>query len=282
MNTAEQPQQANPAPLGGIEPHAALLAAPPDGQLLYKLMTIENLLRSIRDAYLYFNRVDSYGDFPGADRHDGQQLPADQPGNAGTKFMSAPEFSAADYYDRCRARTYACCFGLKNADYLWRNYANGSPRGKVGIVFDFAKLRGRLNQSFTLGQAMLTFDGIPCRQIFSLNYGIIEYVDWDRHQVNTEYLPNPIKYTYLKAMQFSDEKELRVSLSTLGVGQFALNDGRMIEFPLGMTMSFDFRAASADGTIQQFLLPPDSDAAYLHAELAKLGFAPAPGSDLLG
>jgi hypothetical protein len=41
---------------------------PPDGKLLYKMMTIENLLRSIIGAYLHFNRVDRYKDFPDADQ----------------------------------------------------------------------------------------------------------------------------------------------------------------------------------------------------------------------
>ena len=67
-----------PVPLGGVEPHAPLLTIPPDGQLLYKIMSVENLLRSIVGNYLHFNRVDSYSDFPGADPHDGRQLPEDQ------------------------------------------------------------------------------------------------------------------------------------------------------------------------------------------------------------
>lgn len=48
--------------LGGIEPHAGLLMQPPEDQLLYKVMTAENLLRSISGAYLHFSRVDSYSD----------------------------------------------------------------------------------------------------------------------------------------------------------------------------------------------------------------------------
>jgi len=60
-------------PMGGIEPHAGMLPVPPPGQLLYKVMSIENFLRSVKESYLYFNRVDSYKDFPGADPHDGRQ-----------------------------------------------------------------------------------------------------------------------------------------------------------------------------------------------------------------
>ena len=125
-----------PSPLGSVEPHAPVLNVPPDSQTLYKMMTVENLLHSIIGNYLYFNRVDSYIDFPGADPHDGQQLPKDQRGNTRARFEKAPNFSASDYYDQSRARTYTCCF--------------------------------------------------------SLNYGIVEYVEWDTHQANTEHLPNPI------------------------------------------------------------------------------------------
>lgn len=83
-----------PALLGIVEPHAPLLTAPPDTQPLYKVMSIENLLRSIEGNYLYFNRVDSYADFSGADLYDGRQLPKDQPGNASVGLIKAPEFSA--------------------------------------------------------------------------------------------------------------------------------------------------------------------------------------------
>ena len=88
---------------------------------------------------------------PVADPHDGRQLPADRAGNASATFLKAPDFSAADYYDRCRARTYACCFGLENADHLWLWYGQGSLRGKVCVVFDFAKLRQHLNSGPRLG-----------------------------------------------------------------------------------------------------------------------------------
>lgn len=45
--------------LGLVEPHAAMLTAPPEGQILYKIVTVENLLRSVGGKYLHFNRVDS-------------------------------------------------------------------------------------------------------------------------------------------------------------------------------------------------------------------------------
>jgi hypothetical protein len=73
--------------LGSVEPQAGLLKMPPDGQLLYKMMTIENLLRSIIGAHLHFNRMDSYRDFPDADPHDGQQLPKARAANSTARFF---------------------------------------------------------------------------------------------------------------------------------------------------------------------------------------------------
>jgi hypothetical protein len=71
------PPQPIPAPLGFVEPHGLLLRMPPEGQLLYKIMTVENLLRSIEGGYLHFNRVDSYTDLSNGDPHDGEQPPGD-------------------------------------------------------------------------------------------------------------------------------------------------------------------------------------------------------------
>jgi hypothetical protein len=268
------PRPQMPAPLGSVEPHVGMLRVPPDDQLLYKMITVENLLRSIAGGYLHFNRVDSYVDFSGADPYDGKQLPRDQQGNASSKFEKAPNFSAADYYDKSRSRTYACCFSLENSNFIWRNYANGGAKGKVCVVFEFGKLRAALNRIFEPGNASLEYNGMRCHQIFSINYGIVEYVDLDRHQANAERLPNPIKYTYLKDEAFSDEKELRISLSALGIGHFALNDGTIIEFPPSLQVPLNFRTAIADGTVQRILCAPNADSNFLKNELNELCIVP--------
>lgn len=258
------------APFGGIEPHAPLLSIPPEGQLLYKIMTVENLLRSIIGSYLHFNRVDSYSDSPIADPNDGRQLPKDEPGNASVRFKNAPDFSAANYYDQSRARTYACCFSVENSDFIWENYANGSEKGKVCVVFEFGRLRATLNRTLQPGSAALLYNGNHCHQIFSINYGLVDYVKWDAHQMNADYLANPTHYTYLKdEARFSGEKELRISLSTVGIGQFALNDGTTIEFPSSLQLALDFRDAIANNVIREILLAPDSDSGFLKSELSK-------------
>jgi hypothetical protein len=268
------------APLGGIEPHAPLMRIPSGDQLLYKVMTIENLLRSITNNYLYFNRVDSYSDFPNADENDGLQLPKDQPLNAAAKFQKAPDFSAADYYDQCRSRTYACCFSTENSPFIWENYANGSEKGKACVVFEFGKLRTMLNSALNPECAVLLYEGNPCHQIFSVNYGLVNYVPWGAHRTNKEHLSNPILYTYLKdSDRFSEEREFRISLSALGIGHFALKDGSVIEFPTSLQLGFDFRSAIASAAIQEVLLAPDADASFLKHELSALQIEPAPASE---
>lgn len=275
MNGPEHSQRP-PAPLGSIEPHAPLLCIPPEDQLLYKVMTVENLLRSVTGNYLHFNRVDSYSDFPNADKNDGRQLPNDQPANAAAKFQKAPDFSAAHYYDQSRSRTYACCFSTENSDYIWNNYANGSEKGKVCVVFEFGKLRAMLNRALTPEGAALLYEGNRCRQIFSVNYGSVNYVDRDTHRTNEQYLSNPILYTYIKdAARFREEQELRISLSAIGIGHFALKDGTLIQFPPSLQLGFDFREAIANAAIRAILLAPEADSNFLTGELSKLRIEPA-------
>lgn len=257
-----------PAPEGMIEPHAALLRQPSDGQLLFKVMRAEDLLSSIADSYLYFNRVDSYRDFEGADLQDGAQLPSDRPANNAVGFQKMPEFKAADYYDQCRARTYACCFALENDEHLWRNYGSGGAKGKVAVVFEFDWLRRHLNAQLAPGVGKLLMMGVQCRQIFSINYGIVEYIDWDRHRLNIEHLPNPVLYNYLKAERFRAEHELRVSLSAIGIGKLFLGSQAM-HLPPGLQLQFDFRTAMAEGGVRSIEVGPDCDPAWLEAELTK-------------
>ncbi|WP_065089738.1 hypothetical protein [Acidihalobacter prosperus] len=250
---------------------------PPDNQLLYKVMTVENLLRSVANNYLYFNRVDSYSDFPNADENDGRQLPKDQPLNAAATFEKAPDFSAADYYDQCRSRTYACCFSVENSRYIWENYANGSEKGKACVVFEFGKLRAMLNSALNPEGTVLLYEENPCRQIFSVNYGLVNYVPRGTHRTNEEYLSNPILYTYLKdSDRFREEHELRISLSAIGIGHFALKDGSLIEFPPSLQLGFDFRNAIATAVIREILLAPEADSSFLRDELSKFRIEPAP------
>ncbi len=264
------------APLGLIEPHGPLLRQPPAGQSLYKVMSVENCIGSIERGYLHFNRIDSYKDFPDADHHDGEQLPGDRAGNVAATFAKAPGFSVADYYDRSRSRTYAFCAALEDTDHVW-TYGNGTPRGNVGLVFDFDRLRAMLNRALLSGGAALEFDGVRCRQIFDLNYGIVDYVDWADHRANDTRLPNPIMYTYLKDRgRFAEERELRISLSALGIGKFVLDDLTEVAFPQHLHLDFNFRAAFAENAIREIVCGPRCDQDFLRSELRRLGADPVP------
>ena len=148
-------------------------------------------------------------------------------------------------------------------------------RGNVGLVFDFDSLRATLNRKLESGAAALEFNGIRCRQIFDLNYGIVDYVDWASHRANETRLPNPIMYTYLKDRgRFAEERELRISLSALGIGKFVLDDRTEIAFPQHLHLDFDFRTAFANGTLREVICGPRCDVDFLSAELRRLGAEP--------
>jgi len=263
------------APLGLVEPHAGLLTAPAAGQRLYKLMSVENLLRAVTDAYLHFNRVDYYTDFADADPFDGAELPNDAPANIAAVFEKAPSFSLSDYYARSRGRTYACCFSQENSRFIWSHYGLGSPKGQVGLEFDFEALRRRLNRTLAAGGAALMVGQAQCRQILSVNYGEVSYVPWAAHKTPPGRARNPVEYAYLKDERYRDEREVRVTLSAFGMGEFVLADGSKIGFPPALQMEFDFRQAIADGAVRQILTGPTTDTAYLQDELAKLGVGAA-------
>lgn len=218
-------------------------------------MTVEDFEASLAGHYLHFQRVDAYRDFAGADAVDGEQLLSDRSGNKGSAFAADPSFTAADYYDRSRERTYACCVSIENSEYIWREYGNrAGSAGKVCLVFHFGKLRAALNN--IIGGAMakpaLMCGPLQCCQIFSINYGLVDYVDRAAHSLNQQKLPNPIQYSYLKdEALFSEEKELRITLSALGIGQFAFNDGRLLDFPPSMQLQLDLRSAHANGAIER-------------------------------
>ena len=243
----------NGMPLGSVEPHQLLLKQPAAEQKIYKVMSFENFIKSSSGNYLHFQRVDTFKDFTNADTCDGQQLPLDQIGNQDIHFAKDPAYTAATYYDYSRSRTYACCFSLENSDYICREYGNEDESlGKVCLVFEFGKLRKFLNQTF--GQSSLICGDLQCHQIFSINYGIVEYVKREEHRQNQERLPNPIQYTYLKDEEkYGREKELRISLSAMGIGKFVLDSGAPFNFASTMQVRFDFRSALANDVIEQIL-----------------------------
>lgn len=256
---------------GNVEPHGPLLRQPADGQQLFKIMRAGDLVRSVAGSYLHFQRVDSYRDFPTADARDGEQPARDRAVNAGVAFEKAPRYSAAEYYDSCRARTYACSFSLSNSPLIWERYGSDDPVGKVCVVFDFGKLRSVFNRTIgnAPGRSALMVGNLQCKQIFHINYGLIDYVDTSAVHANAELLPNPIIYSYMKdKCAFAGENELRITLATLGLGNFVLADKTIINFPPSLQLSFNFRAAYADGTITRLMCQDDNVVGFLAQELA--------------
>jgi hypothetical protein len=94
-------------------------------------------------------------------------------------------------------------------------------------------------------------------------------------------IPNPIIYSYLKDNSLHEERELRISLSAPGIGQFMLNDGTAMDLPVSLQMPFDFRAALSDGTIKEILRGPQCDVEFLIDELKKMQIEPCPESTAL-
>jgi hypothetical protein len=51
-----------------------------------------------------------------------------------------------------------------------------------------------MNRTFAPGHAQVMYRGLRCHQIFDLNYGIVDYVDFATYPANTKQLPNPITH----------------------------------------------------------------------------------------
>lgn len=132
-----------------------------------------------------------------------------------------------------------------------------------------------------LGMYAISFCTIPAEGIYDKDgleplMSVIESC----HIYLIGYLSNPILYTYIKDNdRFREEQELRISLSAIGIGHFALKDGSLIEFPSSLQLGFDFRNAIASAAIREILLAPEADSSFLKHELSKLRIEPSPTSE---
>jgi len=70
--------------------------------------------------------------------------------------------------------------------------------------------------------------------------------------------------------KFLEEKEFRISLSAMGMGDFVSKDGSKLLFPPNLHVPFLFKNAIGDGTLRPMLRAPDTDIDFLYAELNKL------------
>ncbi len=227
-------------------PNRNVLQLPPENTSLYKVISLENLTKSIKDQYLFFTRVDQYNDFPDSDEHDGEQTLNDREAHKNRNLQNS-DFTMEKFYDQNRKRTYACCFSLENSPHIWENYGGDDPKQKICLIFCLSKLKEYLNSQ--LARTTIYIDTIEYHQIFNINYGVVSYVNWNNHTERRKYEPNPIQYTYIKDEKFSNEKEFRITLSTIALGNF-----QGFKFPSSIGLEFDFHKAINSGVIRQFIV----------------------------
>ncbi|APF03543.1 TPA: DUF2971 domain-containing protein [Legionella pneumophila] len=215
-----------------IEPHKHILKKPHGNKDIYKIIPGSYFLDMIKQKYLYFRRVDTYSDdlndsaLPNKDRILSQQ----------SKFQYAPNISMSDYYDKCRSKSYACCFTTQISNYIWRHYCDNDPNA-ICIVFKSGQLIKYLNS--TLSNSRLIINERVHHDFFWINYGLVKYIDYD-DQYLLELLPNPTEYLYIKNRKYSKEKEFRISLSCLQYGHYVLPNGEELQFPESIKLEFDF------------------------------------------
>lgn len=169
----------------------------PRERFLYKIISLDNFLSSIRENYLYFNRVDSYKDFKQADPYDSVPLSLDEEVNKKSFFENRPELNINDYYHSIRNKTYACCFSIENSKNILKEY------GDICVRFKSSYL---LNKIEELNKPDEKIDKI-------LTYNYVNYMNFDLDKLNKIYTENIFRYLFVKRNDFFKEKEFRVALS---------------------------------------------------------------------
>ena len=230
-----------------IEPHAYLLKKPGENTPLYKIVSFKNFADMVENEYLYFRRVDTYHD----DKRDSDQPDKDKEVSEKSKFENALDYTAKNYYDSCRSKTYACCFSTENTSHLWEHYGESDPNA-ICLVLDAHKLINYLNSNFD--ETRLIYNNKRLINFFFINHGIVTYGNFDNVFLK-KHLPNPIEYVYFKdAEKYSEEKEFRISLSCLGVCKYVLLDGTDFTFPESLKLAFNFSEAIREGVIKEITL----------------------------
>jgi len=222
-----------------VESHKNLLEQVSDETMLYKIVSFENFCKMLEGNYLHFNRVDNYID----DKNDSNQPEQERLMNEKFFFEKDPNFTLRNYYEGCRKRSYACCFSLDipKADH-WKEYGGKEPEKAVCLVMNFGKLKSLLN-------------------IFHLNYGVVKYGSFVNDIISHTIRPNPIEYVYFKDSKYKKERELRISLSALGIGRIQISDGQLFDFPDSIAFGFNLNQALNFGAIS-------------HIEIADKDFLP--------
>lgn len=240
-----------------IEPYAEFLKKPDEGTLVYKIISVSNFMKMLEKKYLYFRRVDTYFD----DKKDSDQPEKDKTITNTARFQQCPHHTLTKHYAIARSRTYACCFSTERTPYLWEHY--GEPGAiNICLVFDCFKLIKLLNESYSTGQ--LIVDGKISENMFCLNHGLVEYVNFDETVIkqNLPYL-NQVRYTYLKDVsKYSEEKEFRTTFYFPGTGDFPIPGDGIFNFPDSIELNFDLRKAEKLGALTQIVFSKNCEEKY--------------------
>ncbi len=155
----------------------------------------------------------------------------------------------------------------------WIKYGGKNPEKAICIVFRFGELKKFLNKKFvkskivtTHGQVLhdfitaeaVTNDGDivnkTALQLFHINYGLVEYGDFEKDVLFSEDRPNLIEYAFFKDERYSSEKELRILIShNVGIGK-AYSNGKIFNFPESFQFEFNFDYALQVGAVVNFEL----------------------------
>ena len=231
-----------------IEPHKYLLDQPEEDALLYKVMPSKNFFKLLESNCLHFKRVDTYKD----DTKDSAQLPDDIEMHDKMFFEDYPEFSLYKYYNRCRSRTYASCFSLKNTKYIWDNYSY-EDKSSICIVYNFGKLREKMNSFYELAQALYVGQGVE--NFLDINYGKVIYGDFRQYAEKGKPCPNPIEYAYFKDKKYEQEQEFRITLSASGAyEEFVLPDKTSFDFPESLGLELGLKELLNSEAVVKFLI----------------------------
>jgi hypothetical protein len=107
------------------------------------------------------------------------------------------------------------------------------------------------------------YGAIRCHQIFSVNYGLVKYVDRSELTLNSVCYQIRLSIVISKISSTAKRESFGFTLSALGMSHFILNDGGYLQFVPALQFFFDFRAAIADSTIIEILYSPDCDIGFL-------------------
>ncbi len=235
-----------------IQPHKERLKQPDDKTKLYKIIPLKFLEDILDKNYFHFQRVNTYKD----DINDSDQPRIDKMLAEKSIFLHSKNYSAKDYYDSCRSRTYACCFSTKLTDHLFENYYSKPQDKAICLAFNSPNLIDQLNNNFS--NSPIKYGQQRLKNFLDINHGLVEYGNFEDRFMH-DLLPNPIEYVYFKDNKYSEEHEFRTVISTIGMGNIVLPDKSPFQFAESINLSISLVEASNANILEKIILGKNSD-----------------------